>query len=365
VRIATLANASVIHTRRWVEHFRARGHEVRLWSLEPGPPELEAERLPAVPLPGLLRYPLAVPALRAGLARWAPDLVDAHYVPNYGLIATLAGARPRAVTAWGSDLLVAGSANAAQRARARFVLGAADAVLADSANLAAAARALGAPAGRVHEIPWGVDLERFPRADALGEGAAATAREPGLLLSTRMHEPVYDLPTLFRGVAPLLAERADLRLVVAGDGHDRAALERLAGTLLPRERVRFVGMLSPRELAGWLLRAEISLSASRSDSTSVSLLEAMAAGAIPVVSDLEGNREWVADGAGARLFRTGDPGSLTAALRAALADPGWRAAARAANRAVIEARGSWSVNLGRVEALFESLVAARRRGVAR
>jgi glycosyltransferase involved in cell wall biosynthesis len=91
----------------------------------------------------------------------------------------------------------------------------------------------------------------------------------------------------------------------------------------------------------------------------------MAAGAIPVVSDLEGNREWVADGAGARLFRTGDPGSLAAALRAALDDPGWRAAARAANRAVIEARGNWSANLGRVEALFESLVAARRRGVAR
>lgn len=363
MKIATLANASVVHTRRWVEHFRARGHDVRLWSLEPGPPELRAERLPAAPLPGLLRYPLAVPALRAALARFAPDLVDAHYVPNYGLIATLAGARPRVVTAWGSDLLVAGAANVAQRARARFVLGAADAVLADSANLAAAARALGAPAARVHEIPWGVDLARFPRTQALGApGDGGAPREAGLLLSTRMHEPVYDLPTLLRGVAPLLAERGDLRLVVAGDGHERAALERLAASLVPRERVRFVGMLSPPELAGWLQRAEVYLAASRSDSTSVSLLEAMAAGAIPVVSDLEGNREWVTDGAGARLFRPGDPAALTAALRAALADPGWRAAARAANRRVIEARGSWSVNLSRVEVLFESLVAASHAG---
>src|SRR5207249_11184425 len=94
VRLAVLANAAVTHTHRWVEHFRARGHEVGLWSLEPGPPALATVRLPSPPLPGFLRYPLAAPALRAALAAFAPDLVDAHYVPNYGLLATLAGRRP-------------------------------------------------------------------------------------------------------------------------------------------------------------------------------------------------------------------------------------------------------------------------------
>ncbi len=50
MRIATLSNASAIHTQRWVAHFRARGHEVGVWSLEPGPPELEARALPAPPV---------------------------------------------------------------------------------------------------------------------------------------------------------------------------------------------------------------------------------------------------------------------------------------------------------------------------
>ena len=36
MKIATLANASVVHTQRWVEHFRARGHDVRVFSLERG-----------------------------------------------------------------------------------------------------------------------------------------------------------------------------------------------------------------------------------------------------------------------------------------------------------------------------------------
>ncbi|HTM57229.1 MAG TPA: glycosyltransferase [Candidatus Udaeobacter sp.] len=351
MRIATLANASVVHTRRWVEHFRRRGHEVRLWSLEPAPEALRAEPTRAAALPGFLRYPLAVPPLRAALARFDPDLVDAHYVPNYGLMGALAGRHPLVVTAWGSDLLIAGRRDPLQRARARFVLRRADRVLADSGNLAAAARELGAEPSRVIEIPWGIDPERF---------RPAPARENGLLLSTRMHEAVYDLETVIRGAAPLLAARADLRLVIAGEGSRRNALEKLAGDMLPRDRFTFVGRLDPDALASWLGRAEIYLSASRSDSTSVSLLEAMASGAIPVVSDIAGNREWVSEGEGARMFGVSDPAGCARALSAALGDPAWRERARVRNARVIEERGLWPRNLERIETLFQELAAARR-----
>jgi glycosyltransferase involved in cell wall biosynthesis len=350
MRIATLANASVGHTLRWVEELRARGHEVGVWSLERGPETLGAQPLPVAPLPRFLRYPLAAPALRRALAGFAPDLVDAHFVPNYGLLGILSGRRPLAVSAWGSDLLVAGRRDPLQRARARFVLSRADLVLADAGNLACAARALGAPAARVHEVPWGVDLGRFRPG---GE------REPGLLLSVRMHEPVYDLDTLIRGVAPVLTRRPGTRLVVAGDGPLRAAHEALAARLLPAGRWAFVGMQSPPELAAWLARAGVFLSAARSDSTSISLLEAMAAGAVPVVTDIEGNREWLAEGDGARLFAPGSPASLTEALERALESPAWADAARARNRSVVEARGDRRRNLDRIEALFLALVAGR------
>jgi glycosyltransferase involved in cell wall biosynthesis len=349
VRIATLANAAVGHTRRWVEHFRGRGHEVRVWSLERGPAELGAEPLPSAPLPGALRYPLAAPALAGALARFDPHLVDAHFVPNYGLLGALSGRHPLSVTAWGSDLLLAGRSGTLQRARARFVLGRADLVLADAANLGAAARELGAPEALVHVIPWGVDLSRFRLDDA---------REPGLLLSTRMHEPVYDLETLIVGLGPVMARRAHLHLVIAGDGSRRGALERLAARVLPAGRHRFVGLLEPPALAAWLARAEIYLSTSRSDSTSLSLLEAMAGGALPVVSGIEGNREWVDEGDGARLFAPGEPVALAQALERALDDPAWAERARARNRRVVEERGDAARNMARIESLFTGLVAA-------
>jgi glycosyltransferase involved in cell wall biosynthesis len=349
MRIATLSNAAVIHTRRWVEHLRARGHEVRLWSLERGPETLGARPLPALPLPDFARYPAALGRLSRGLSEFRPDLVDAHYVPNYGLLGALALERPLSVAAWGSDLLQA--RGPLRRARVRWVLERAQAVIADSGNLAAAARSLGAAAGRVHEIPWGVDLDRF---------RAAGEREPGRILSTRMHEPVYDVASLIEGARPVLERNPGALLVVAGTGSRSDALAALAARILPPGRCRFVGLLASAELAGELARAEIYLSGSHSDSTSLSLLEAMAAGALPVVSDLEGNREWVDEGEGARLFTPGDAAGVTRALERALADPEWAAAARARNRRVVEERGDWHANMRRVEALFEALAACRR-----
>jgi L-malate glycosyltransferase len=351
VRIATLANASVGHTQRWVSYFRSRGHDVEVWSLEEGPLELGAHRLPVAPLPGFMRYPLAVPALRGALSVFRPDVVDAHYVPNYGLMGVLSGRSPLAVAAWGSDLLVTGRRDPLSRARVRFVLRRADLVLADAANLAAAARALGADPARLVTLPWGVDVHRF---------RAAPVREPGLLLSTRMHEPVYDLPVLIEGLAPLLAARPHLHVVFTGDGSQRAGLERLAAARLPADRHAFVGRVSADDMSGWLSRAEIYLSASLSDSTSVSLLEAMASGAVPVVSDIEGNREWVGEGEGARLFAPGDAAAVTRALERALDDPAWAEAARARNRGVILARGDAAANMARVEALYEGLARGDR-----
>src|SRR5262249_60205869 len=133
----------------------------------------------------------------------------------------------------------------------------------------------------------------------------------------------------------------------AGGGWRRPAAGRLAAARLPRDRVRFVGRLGPAELAGWLARADLYLSASRSDSTSQSLLEAMAAGALPVVSDITGNREWVGEDESerkgdlgvARLFAPADPAALAAAIERALADPVWGARARERNASVIAARG--------------------------
>jgi glycosyltransferase involved in cell wall biosynthesis len=100
------------------------------------------------------------------------------------------------------------------------------------------------------------------------------------------------------------------------------------------------------------------VSTSRSDSTSISLLEAMASGATPVVSDIPGNREWLTPESG-KFFPVGDARSLSAALIDVLGDAGFRRAARVTNRARVEHEGDWAANVARIEARYATLVAEK------
>ena len=202
-------------------------------------------------------------------------------------------------------------------------------------------------------IPWGVDREPA--------SCPAAAREPGLLLSTRMHETVYDIPTILRGrgagdgaAARTRSSRSPATARCAR-ALERAAAALPAGGALPLPRPARARRSSR---AGSAAR-DVYLSASRSDSTSLSLLEAMAAGALPVVSDIEGNREWVADGDGARLFACGDAAALARALEAALGDPAWAARRARATRASSSSAATGSATSRASRRAFEALAAGR------
>ncbi|WP_371392038.1 glycosyltransferase, partial [Salmonella sp. M285] len=81
------------------------------------------------------------------------------------------------------------------------------------------------------------------------------------------------------------------QLVVANDGSLRAGLEADVAARGLAGKVRFVGRLDAREQAAHYARATWFLSLPQSDSVSVSVLEAMAHGCVPLLSDLAANRE--------------------------------------------------------------------------
>ncbi len=177
------------------------------------------------------------------------------------------------------------------------------------------------------------------------------------MVSTRRLEPVYDIPTVLDG-ARRAAAQATFALDIAADGSLRRALEAAARDL---PRTRFLGALPESGIAAALQSADVYVSASRSDSTSVSLLEAMACGAFPVVSDIPANREWIDDGVNGMLFPVGDADALARCLVAALGDPGRRTAAAAHNAALVAARASRVDCFGRIESALLRLAAESAR----
>jgi glycosyltransferase involved in cell wall biosynthesis len=152
----------------------------------------------------------------------------------------------------------------------------------DSSVMADRMRALGA--GEVMVFPFG--LEQMPPPSA--------TKEPWLFFTNRGLEPVYVPQRVLQVFAALDVPQA--RLVVANDGSLRRALEVLASELGIAGRVQFVGRLDATAQADWYAKAQWFVSLPNSDSVAVSVIEAMAHGCLPLLSDLPANRELVRDG---------------------------------------------------------------------
>ena len=228
-----------------------------------------------------------LPRLAAWLRRVRPDWVHAHYLTSHGTLAWLAmrllGAPGRlAGSAWGSDILVTPQRGVAWRWVTSRVLRACELTTSDSQVMAARMRELGAR--EVMVFPFG--LEAMPPLPGL--------KDEWQFFANRGLEPIYAPQRVLAQFVALAG--TDGRLEMANEGSLRAALAQHAAALGVADRVDFVGRLDTTAQAAAYGRARWYLSLPSSDSVSVSVLEAMAHGCIPILSDLPANRELVQDG---------------------------------------------------------------------
>ncbi len=288
-------------------------------------------------------------------ARWLrevdADWVNAHYLTSHGTLAWLAraflGVRAQlAASAWGSDILVAPESSAALRWVTGRVLHDAAIATSDSQHMAHRMRALGAR--DVMTFPFGLDA--LP--------PASPAKEPHRFFANRGLEDIYAplrVLSLFAGAA---AEWPDARLVVANSGSMRDAMARRALQLGLSDRVEFVGRLDAEAQAAQYARARWYLSVPRSDSVSVSVLEAMGHGCVPILSDLPANRELVRAGHNGAIVEDGRGDMPMASLHAL---EGRADDIAAINRAWVGAHALFGPSVDAFVARLESLTPAARR----
>ncbi len=135
------------------------------------------------------------------------------------------------------------------------------------------------------------------------------------VISTRSLEPVYDVETLIKAVPLVIQEEPDASFIIVGEGSQKKYLQNLADELGFTRNIIFTGMLDNSEIPSYMEKAKVYVSTSLADGTSVSLLEALAAGLVPVVSDIDANRTFVHDDG---LFKRGDARNLANAIVNAL-----------------------------------------------
>jgi len=352
LRLLVLSNGGVGHTQRWVDYFVERGDEVHLASIERGVPTRATEhRLPALAPIQAVKYPLTLPWARRLANRVKPDVVVAHFVPNYGFVASLLARHPQAVVVWGSDVLLNASRTPFHAWRVRRVLEGADLVLSDANMLTTAIKGLGVQPKRIETLTFGIDTQRFRPSES-------ARPEPAIVLSYRQLLPLYHVDLLVRAVPEISRRtRVPFHVRILGQGSERGRLEALASELGVTDRVTFVpGRLSDEALIEEIRRASVYVSTSRSDTTSVSLLEAMACGVPPVVTRIAGNEEWIHDGENGFLVPLEPPEALAEEITRLLESPDLRARFAERNVQLVRARADWARNMDKTRRLLAELV---------
>ncbi|HEV2208270.1 MAG TPA: glycosyltransferase [Verrucomicrobiae bacterium] len=358
MRICYLALGEFLHVDPYLEFFSASGHDVHFVSLAPGPtravPTHEVGLGPrALELCGKAAYFPAMLRARRVIRSLAPDILHAHYATSAGLSAFLTGFHPWVVTAHGTDLAT-GIKSPFRRMLLRRLFTNADCVNPVSQELRQMVLRLGIPDSKILTLTLGIDSAQFKFAERnFAQGAA-----PLKLICTRRMEPVYNHETLLRAMALLKRRNFPFHLTLLGDGVSRPNLQQLARTLGLTNDVRFLGAVPNSQLPLYLAQNDVYLSASTRDGTSLSLLEAMAVGLYPVVSDINANREWLDHRRNGLLFAPLDPEALANCIAAFSNSAGQAPSAVRHNRRLVIERGDRTGNMKRLEQAYSQLLHA-------
>jgi phosphatidylinositol alpha-mannosyltransferase len=205
-------------------------------------------------------------------------------------------------------------------------------------------------------IPNGVFVDRFVAAEPREEwrGAGGTLGFIG-----RLDEERKGLPTLLAALTDVVAARPGVRLLVAGRGDEEEAVEDLTPEV--RAAVTFLGVVSEVDKARLLRTVDAYVAPNLGgESFGIVLVEAMAAGAPVVASDLDAFGRVLDGGRVGVLFPTGDTGGLATALLQLLDDAPRRAALSVAAADWVR-RYDWATVGDELLAVYETVAAGAGR----
>ena len=354
MKICFLAEASSVHSRKWVEYFAQKGHKVYWISLTP-PTRGNIEKIKLYRFKGNLLFNAM--RIKKLIKEIAPDILHSHYAGRDGFIGALSGFHPFVLTVWGSDILFA----AKSRIKGPFVkfsLNKANLITCDAEHMKKAMTQLGVPAAKIKIVHFGIETEKFSpgvKNEKLIEGLGLSGYKT--VISLRNLDPIYDLESLIKSIPLILKEMPKTKFVIAGIGSQEKMLKELAHSLKVLEMIHFVGRIPNDEMPKYLRTADIYVSTSLSDAgIAASTAEAMACGLPVVITDSGENREWVSNGENGFVVPIKNPKLLAEKIIYLLKDEDRRVKFGKFSREIIKKRNDYYREMSGMEDIYNELI---------
>lgn len=221
-------------------------------------------------------------------------------------------------------------------------------------------REVGLDLAKVGFMPNPVDVELFrPVSNAeklrLRQELGVEA-ESGLVLYVGRLGPEKRLESLLDGFALVRERMAGARLVLVGDGPERARLEERARLLQLGSSVRLTGRQNGEGVRRWMQASDAIALVSEVEGLPCVLIEGMAAGLPVIASNIPGNTQVVVEEQNGLLTEVGDAKTIAAAVERLLQDRDLRDRLGQASRQVAIARYSSEQVVSMYEALFKEVL---------
>lgn len=243
---------------------------------------------------GKIRIFIYILKIRKILRAKKADFVNAHYISSYGLISGLTKNKTATfiASAWGSDVLIFPKKSIIHKMLLKFVLRKADFITADSKDAANSMIELDLLCEPKLSVFSFFDMNVFL------QKLIPTSKEK-IVYSNRALSKNYNIDQIITWFAK---QDASYKLIIANTGEASDMLMDLVLELNLNKRVEFVGLLDEYKQKEIYSKSMYYISIPSSDATAVSLLEAMSAKSIPIVSNLPSNKEWIVDGVNGYIF---------------------------------------------------------------
>lgn len=289
-------------------------------------------------------YPGLLDEFKQAVSQVKPDLVHAGPIQRVAYLPAMIGFHPLLTMSWGFDLLEDAYRDENWKEITNYVLENSDWFTSDCQTTRDQAVKFGMQGVRTTVFPWGVDLDLFNPGRRGMMRRQVGFEEDFLIVHTRSWEPRYGVDIALQGFWQAYQQEPNLRLFMLGGGSQEEMVRGFIKEKKLEDRIHLCGYKQNEALAGYYQAADAYLSASHIDGSSVALMESMACGCPPLVSDIPANLEWVSEREG-WIFCDGNASDLSEKIISIAADRRKSLIKGRHARLKTEAKADWKKNV--------------------
>lgn len=354
MKICFLGDAGSVHIRRWVEFFRDKNHQVSIISfrsaiIENVDVRFIGDHINIDSSGGNIMYLKKIRVIKKIIDEINPDIINAHYLTSYGLLGALTKKRPLIVSAWGSDILVTPKRNIIYKKLTQYVLKKSDLVTSDSNFMSKEIEGLGYNKEKIITVPMGINPSEFNL-----EGRSKEKNK--IILSMRTLCDNSNIDIIIKAFKKLYEEDKEVKLIITNSGDKEDVILNLIEELKLNKAIEFLGFINREKVVELLKKANSFISIPTSDSTSVTLLEAMACGIFPIVSDLPANNEWINDKENGFVLKQYSEEELYNLMKNSMMDDELLISTKVKNTRIIKERAIWEENMNYIIDKYRSVI---------